>query len=216
MKFTIVMTVFGRVELLLRALFTVVTQAYPHWELLILADGPHPAAERLVKDYLSREPRWADRVAYDTVARVPDTFGNFVRREGLERADGVYTTFMGHDCLYMPGYLSAHMENIDAVMPTPVVSSVDVACWTMRPHVAMPADPWLPVYLGTMPRGELSHSVVGDLDLTSLAFPTKLAVEWGVFGPAISGEYAADWHSFRAMMRAISYRHRAGVVAAHF
>jgi glycosyltransferase involved in cell wall biosynthesis len=216
-KFSIVMTVYQRVDYLLHALFTVIAQTYPHWELFILADGPHPDAEYLVQDYRRAEPRWADRITYDTIApRKPQTFGNLVRRAGLERATGHYTVFLGHDCLLLPNYLTAHVENIEAVLPKPIVSSVEVACWCRRPSVVDPAAHPLPVYVGVLPRMDLDRAMPGDLDLTGLAFPTKIAQDVGVFGPAMQFEYCGDFRSYQVMMPHVGYRQRAGVVAGHF
>lgn len=214
--FTIVVTVFDRLNLLPRSLFSVLSQDHDSWELVVVADGPHPAAELLVREFLDREPAYQDRISYLTAAHAPGCWGNVARRVGLDRARGRYTCFLGHDCLLTSAYLTAHAENIPAAEP--VLSVVDVQYWRKRTKFGPGRELAVEVYDGLMPRRirDLAHWDIGDLDLTCVAFPTAEAIRHGLFGPATAGAYPADALGFLALRKHLPVRHRLGVVAAHF
>ena len=137
MKFTIVMTVYKREELFLHALYTVLQQDYTDWELIILADGPHPSAEaatKLIKNdqyhAFWERPNLTERIHYHSCKRAPKgTVGNSLRRRGLKLATGDYVCFVGHDCLLDKDYLSTHKANIEKADRN-CVSVVSALYWT--------------------------------------------------------------------------------------
>lgn len=220
-EFTIVMTVFRRISLLPRALFSVLSQAgdpTPTWELAILADGPHPRGEAMIGEFLERAPAYRGLVSYATLPHAPGCWGNVARRVGLLAARGRYTCFLGHDCLLGQGYLAAHAENIGDVAAGPVLSVVDVHYWRTRDMLDHRRDLGREVYHGTLPRRDVAPDAwrVGDIDLTCIAFPTGEAVRGDLFGAGTATQYTADSLGFLALRDRLPVRYRPGVVAAHF
>jgi glycosyltransferase involved in cell wall biosynthesis len=217
-----VITVFRRISLLPRALFSVLTQTGdpgPTWELLILADGPHPRGEAMIREFLEREPIYQDQISYATLPHSPGCWGNVARRVGLLKARGRYTCFLGHDCLLRQNYLAAHAENIGDVAGGPsVLSVVDVHYWRTRDMRDHRRDLGREVYHGTLPKRGVRPQdwVVGDIDLTCIAFPTGEAVRSDLFGAGTATQYTADSLGFLALREHLPVRYRPGVVAAHF
>ena len=164
MKFTIVMTAYKREELFLHALYTVIQQDYPDWELIVIADGPHPNIERAV-DLVKEDqyqafwdrPSIPSRISYHELAKSPaGTVGNPGRRAGLELATGDYICFVGHDCLIDKNYLSTHKSLIDKKgAPCVSVVSVSVGFVAVR----------LPVLAGSLFNSTNRHSCSGWVSL---------------------------------------------------
>ena len=134
MTFTIVVTVYQRVNLVPCVLFGEARQTWPAWDMVIVADGPHPGAASIVDDFRRAMPDLAHRVRYVACPSAPGAWGNAARVRGLELATGDYTAFVGHDCIVLPGYLAAHAENV-ARKPG-CLSLVDVDVWITRRYGA--------------------------------------------------------------------------------
>jgi glycosyltransferase involved in cell wall biosynthesis len=200
--FTVVMTVFRRPDLVPAALFSVASQEYPHWDLIVHADGPHPRVAAMVEDFRAGEPALAPRISYRTLPRAEGLWGNRARREGLERASGDYTTFLGHDCLLLPGYLAAHAGTVDKPPD--------------RHDVTLPTPRYCGVWPMAAGKGLYTLGPRDGIDLTSLAFPTSEARRLGVFGPEMERCYGADYLSYVRCRGVMPVVHRPGVVAAHF
>jgi GT2 family glycosyltransferase len=217
-SFTAVMTVFLRPDLLMPALFHVAAQDYPHWDLAVYADGPHPRAEAIFREAVAGKPALAARARYTTCPRGEGLWGNRARRRGLDEATGDYTVFIGHDCVVMPGYLAAHAENI-AASPG-CLSLVEVEFWKDRDTYDPARRLAAPRYFGVWPApaGKPLDALgpLDGVDLLSLAFPTAAARRLGVFGAAVEHRYGADYLAYVACRGAMPVVHRPGVVAGHF
>jgi hypothetical protein len=216
LTFTVVVTVFERTDLIPHVLFGVSRQEWPHWDLLLVADGPHPAAGSIVDQFRLSVPAMADRIKYLAIPHAPGAWGNVARFKGLEMATGHYTVILGHDCLVFPGYLAAHAENI--VRMPGCLSLVDVDMWITRaygkPQVWLPH----PEYRGVWPTPgcPVDDLKIAEVDLTCMAFPTERARQLGIFNRK-STQYCADYtDAYRVCARAMPVAHRPGVVAGHF
>lgn len=217
MKFTIVMTVYQREELFLHALYTVIQQDYPDWELIVVADGPHPNIENAVKLVQQDKyhafwdrPGIPKRITYHEMAKSPaGTVGNPCRRRGLELATGAYVCFIGHDCLIDNNYLSTHKKLIDK-KGTACVSVVSVLYWTLWPdnddqspytEQVVSSGSKIPEFVGRIPwsstgRIDMSVAKSGEADLTCFCFPVVESRQVGVFSPDLDNSYDADFQSF--------------------
>jgi glycosyltransferase involved in cell wall biosynthesis len=215
--FTVVMTVWQRLNMLPRAFFSVLAQTYPDWELVIVADGKHREAEDMIYEFLVRESEYQSRVTYLTTVRAKGAWGNKARRQGLLRARGRYTCFMGHDCILGSTYLAAHAETIAAV-DGPVLSIVDVQYWRTRDLADPTRELKLEAYYGVMPRRIRPQEewAIGDIDLTCVAYPTREAIDHDLFGAAVAWNYTADTEGFVALRAHLPVRYRPGIVAGHF
>jgi glycosyltransferase involved in cell wall biosynthesis len=234
MKFTIVMTVYEREELFLHALYTVIQQDYSNWELIVIADGPHPNIERAVE--LVKQDKYQafwdrdnirDRIVYHEVPKSPDgTVGNPLRRFGLEIATGDYICFVGHDCLIDKNYLSTHKGLIDKKKET-CVSVVSVLYWTIWPNKAVAyADvpvlkPAIPEFVGRIPwsftgKIDMATATSGEVDLTCFCFPVIEARQVGVFSLDLDDRYDADFQSFSKLRAILPVVFTSKPVAGHF
>jgi glycosyltransferase involved in cell wall biosynthesis len=216
MTFTFVVTVYRRQVLVPYVLLGVSRQEWPDWELLFVADGPHPMAASIVDDFRLAVPELAPRIHFTAYPSSPGTWGNVARRRGLECATGDYTIFLGHDCIVFPRYLSAHAENI--IRKPGCLSLVDVDCWVTRvlgaPEVMRPHAE----YVGIRPRHRhpIDELEIGDIDLTCMAFPTVQARELGVFAEGTERYFADFSNAYLVCNRVLPVVHRPGVVAGHF
>lgn len=231
MKFTIVMTVYEREALFLHALYTVIQQDYPDWELIVIADGPHPNIERAVS--LIQEDTYqafwdrADlgkRVSYHEYPKSPEgTVGNPLRRRGLELATGDYVCFIGHDCLIDKNYLSTHKALIDKKEGS-CVSVVSVLYWTDWPDRAgrdKSIQTSIPEFIGRIPwsfTGKISmnEAKTGEMDLTCFCFPVIESRQVGVFSPDLDHAYDADFQSFAKLRNLLPVVFTSKPVAGHF
>ena len=219
LTFTVVMTVFQRPELVMPALFAVVNQTYPHWNLAVYADGPHPRVREMLASYIEAEPDRANSISFTVCARMEKLWGNRLRARGIAEAEGDYTVILGHDCTMLPGYLAAHVENITA--EPGCLSMVGVAHWTDRAMNGNPDERYPhPRYSGEWPKKGFQnlkeHGPRDGVDLLCMAFPTSRARDLQLFGPAVEHRYGADYLAYVACREAMPVRHRPGVVAAHF
>jgi glycosyltransferase involved in cell wall biosynthesis len=238
-KFSIVMTVYERETLFPHALYSVLQQKFEDWELIVLADGHHPSAERDVALVLEDKYQglWgrrpiSGRISYNEQDDVPrGTVGNPLRRIGLDLATGDYICFLGHDCIYDKDYLLAHLENIEAAAK-PCVSVVSVLYWTTYPlmikeviedtNVPRDVAPDIPMYVGKIPwsaNGQIDPDTIssGEIDLTCMCFPVVEARQVGAFSPDLDMSYDADFKSFdrlRSIIPVMVNNH--GVFAGHF
>jgi len=89
-RVSIIMPVYNRRHLILRAINSVKTQTEPSWELLILDDGSTDGLESLILPLLPENPNWR----YFKHARrgVAAT-----RNLGLHAATGEFITFLDSD-----------------------------------------------------------------------------------------------------------------------
>jgi len=237
MKFTIVMTVYKREMLFLHALYTVLQQDHRDWELIVLADGQHPAAEQAV-DLVVRDkyqafwdqPALTGRIVYHNCPKTPEgTVGNPLRRRGLELATGDYICFVGHDCLLDKDYLSTHKALIDKKNET-CVSVVSALYWTDNPgsllgYVQDYEDNNrildIPTFVGRIPwsftgKVDMDTAVTGEVDLTCFCFPVVEARQLGVFSPDLDYSYDADFQSFSKLRTALPVTFTSKPVAGHF
>jgi glycosyltransferase involved in cell wall biosynthesis len=216
MTFTVVVTVYRRTDLVPCILFGVARQTWPNWDLIVVTDGPHPAARSIVEDFGRGRPDLLGQIRYVACPSAPGAWGNAARLRGLELATGDYTVFLGHDCIILPGYLAAHAENTSR--RPGCLSLVDVDCWVTRVHgepkVLLPH----PEYRGVVPREgrPLDGLLAGEIDLTCMAFPTAHARALGIFSHKMR-DYCADYNdAYLVCVAAMPVIHRPGVVAGHF
>lgn len=211
MRFSVIVTVFEREELVPRILDSLQQQTYRNWEAIFVADGHHPDAEECV---LSFNRNVGGRLRYETLPRAVGTYGNVSRRVGMARATGDYLCFIGHDCLLHPTYLETHAENAKV---EGALSLVQCRYWTNREHQGK--NRRVCRYVGIIPSSDKppQNLGIGEVDLTCMAFPMAAAQQAKVFRSAWDKHYAADWFSYEACLKIgtpVSFADK--VVATHF
>ena len=207
--FTVVMSVWQRELYVPHAIQTVLWQTYANWELLIYADGPHPATQAMVAGLLAKRPDLRDRIRYIEGQPVPGTYGNRLRRQGLEEARGEYVCFLPHDCLLQPQYLETHAA---VLAGQPCVSLVREDFW-LCPRRGL-GD--MPEFEGSMPTKPPGQILPTNIDILCMAFRTQLARECDVFGEDLATCYAGDYWSFDRVRVKYPVIFTDKLLAAHF
>lgn len=211
MKFTIVMTVFGRESYALRALHCILSQSVKDWELVIMADGPHPDLRRSLQSVIDDCQR---PITYKAFPEAQGAWGNPIRRAALVDAKGEYTVFVGHDCLIDKDYLAAHEANI-ALTHVNCLSVVPIRYWHLRAWQNVEQTLPIEEYRGVIPATD-EPIREGNLDLLCVAWPTAIAKR-EAFHKQWHRLYTADWHSFKACRESAPVVvHPGGPVGAHF
>jgi len=215
-KFTVIMTVYGRESLTLRALHCLLSQSVWDWELLILADGLHPNTAAAIAQFraASGEKR---RIEYFDMDCPRGTYGNPLRRMGLSQADGDYVCFVGHDCLLDTGYLAAHQDNIATLAPKPCISLVSLRYWHLRGWNNKDVELPIEQYRGILPCSKPGDQLqLGELDLTCCAYPLGTAKRLQLFREEWDTTYEADFLSFDLCRQELPVVLHPAVVGAHF
>src|SRR5579859_7346175 len=99
---SVILPTFDRLKYLKKAVDSVISQTYPHWELIIADDGSGDETQTYLKQI--RDPR-------ATVIWLPHS-GNpaAVRNNAIQKARGQYLAFLDSDDLWMPRKLERQLE----------------------------------------------------------------------------------------------------------
>lgn len=219
MKFTIVMTVFQKAEMVPRALFSVTQQTHKNWELLIVTDGPHPKVKELVATF-KEKAKLPNRIEYEELPRMEGTWGNPGRRHGMNMGEGDYLVYLSHDCLWTPDYLAAHARNIEA--HGDCFSLVSIQYWTSRTwgcpfqelsHIGRVCD-----FMGRMPNKSKhpSRLEIAEVDLGCMCFPMSVARKIPIFPVMHDFAYQCDWYAFEECRKRLPVAFSPDIVGAHF
>lgn len=84
---------------------SVMTQTYPHWELLVIDDGSKDDSVRIVEQYVKNDDR-IQLLFNDKHVGNPSAPRNY----GIERAKGDYIAFLDSDDIWLPEKLSIQLE----------------------------------------------------------------------------------------------------------
>ena len=100
---SILLPTFNRVELLPRALKSVLAQSFPNWELLVIDDGSDDNTLDLITDFTNNDKR----IHYFRKAHsgLPLTMN-----KGIELSKGKYISFLGSDDEYRPDHLKLRFD----------------------------------------------------------------------------------------------------------
>lgn len=181
MKFTVVITVWRREQLLPHAIQSVMSRTWPASEILVYSDGRSRTTERVVEQLQHDHP-----IHYRRMPRRPRLRGNHLRRAGLEQGTGSHVCIVGHDCILYPTYLESHAGLIAG--DPDAVSVVRVAYWKeLTRRRSRPT------------RDDLVNAGEGEIDLLCIAFPRQLSLRAGCFGPEMERLRHADFLSFAAL-----------------
>lgn len=202
--FSIITTLYKTENLLPRLVDCVLMQTHPSWELIILADGPHPITRERV-DQIRERSGFGDRISYEERLRHTDTYGNALRGYGLEVARGRYVCWAGHDCLLYHNYLATHWE---LLQQEDALSVVHINYWKV------PENDFL--YGGRFPKVHPSVAVSSQIDLTCYAAPLTAAKAVNAFDEGMRYAYNADYITFERLRAHLPLVVSERTCAAHF
>jgi glycosyltransferase involved in cell wall biosynthesis len=103
-----VIPTYRRAEMVSRAVQTVLTQDYPHIEVIVVDDNLEPAEQRRVREVLAP---YGARVTVVPNERTKGACG--ARNTGILRARGELIAFLDDDDLWLPGKLAAQVELLE-------------------------------------------------------------------------------------------------------
>jgi glycosyltransferase involved in cell wall biosynthesis len=199
LTFTVAITVWRREHFLPHAIQSVLAQTWRDWELLVYSDGRSRAMRTVVERLQADFP-----ISWEEVKRGWHRKGNRLRRLAIEQARGSHLCILSHDSYFYPTYLATHAANLRA--DPEAVSVVPVAYWKGDLRKA-----------GHPKNHDMLGLTDGEIDLTCIAFPTRLARELDCFGPATERLRYADFLAFDALRRATQVVFHPGPEqAAHF
>lgn len=102
MKFSVIIPVYNREDLVCNAVESVISQTYKNWELIIVNDGSTDGTGNILKQYEDNEKI---KVIYQ-----PNGGVSSARNKGLENSTGDYFAFLDSDDLWLPNHLSVLAE----------------------------------------------------------------------------------------------------------
>lgn len=194
---SIIVPVYRQAAYVATAIESVMAQDYPHWELLVVSDGPDPELDAVMQRYSDPRIRYFNSKPHGGVG---DT-----RNYALQRSSGDFWVFLDADDALPPTSLSLRMERfaadaslraVDGWMELTDAALRQTLGWR-RPHFdGEPLEAYLRlderVFTGitAMVRRERSSEVLFDTALThgeDLLFYTDVFRQWG-------GRYTAVQH----------------------
>jgi glycosyltransferase involved in cell wall biosynthesis len=101
--FSIIIPTYNRASFIEKAIHSVLTQTYPHFELIIVDDGSTDATKEVVAKIKS------DKIIY---LKIENSERGAARNEGTKIAKGDYITFLDSDDVLLPNYFSIASETI--------------------------------------------------------------------------------------------------------
>ncbi len=100
---SVILPVFNRKHLIMRAIQSVEAQTFTDWELLIIDDGSTDGLEEMIINKIHEKKRW--RYMKHAQRRLAAT-----RNIGIHAALGEFITFLDSDDEYKPNHLALRME----------------------------------------------------------------------------------------------------------
>jgi len=104
---SVITCIYNVEKYLAEAVESVLSQTYPHWELLLIDDGSTDGSTSLAKHYAAAHP---DRVVYADHDGHVNKGLSASRNLGLKIARGEMVTFLDADDVWLPDYLEAQIH----------------------------------------------------------------------------------------------------------
>lgn len=99
---SVIIPVFNREKLVVKAIESVIAQTYPDWEILIIDDASTDNTAQVIRDLKN------DKISY---YKLDKNSGQCVARNyGIKRAKGTYVAFLDSDDIWLPEKLKKQVE----------------------------------------------------------------------------------------------------------
>jgi len=169
-RVTVIIATYNWSTVLPYSIGSVLRQTMPDFELLVVGDGCTDDSEEMVSKIGDPRVRWINLPANTGHQSGPNN-------EGLRQACGEFIAYLGHDDLWLPHHLGAHVEAIDASgadMTHSLIALVDAGgkdVWRVPPW---PDDGvWGPPSC-TVHRRSVTEEVGGWIDYRELSVPPEI------------------------------------------
>ena len=106
-RVSIIIATFNRSDLLPYSVGSVLRQTYADYEVLVVGDGCTDDSEEIVASIGDSRIRWINLAANSGHQSAPNN-------EGIRQARGEIIAYLGHDDLWLPHHLDAHVAALDA------------------------------------------------------------------------------------------------------
>lgn len=104
-KVSAIITTHNRVDVLSRAIQSVLNQTYSNIELIVVSDGSTDGTDKLMDEYKDN-----NKIKY--ISYTPSKGGNYARNQGIINASGEYVAFLDDDDEWHPKKIEKQMEVI--------------------------------------------------------------------------------------------------------
>lgn len=95
--FSIIVPTYNRAHLISKTIKSVLVQEYTNWELIIVDDGSTDNTKEIVNSFNDSRIKYYYKINEERGA---------ARNYGIDRANGLYISFLDDDDLYLPGFLT--------------------------------------------------------------------------------------------------------------
>lgn len=103
---SIIMPAFNSEMFISDSIESVLSQVYPHWELIVIDDGSTDSTAEIIKEYVSKDSRI--RYYYQQNQKQ-----GRARNNGISKSKGDWIAFLDHDDLWVPEKLEKQIEFIN-------------------------------------------------------------------------------------------------------
>lgn len=103
---TAIITTHNRLELLKRAIESVMTQSYPNIELIIVDDHSTDGTD----EYCKQLSISTHNITYINIPREQSKGGNYARNLGIKNSHGVYIAFLDDDDIWLPEKINLQVQ----------------------------------------------------------------------------------------------------------
>jgi glycosyltransferase involved in cell wall biosynthesis len=107
MRVTVIIATYNRSDLLPYSIGSALRQTFTDFEVLVVGDGCTDDSERVVAKINEPRVRWINLPANSGHQSAPNN-------EGIRQARGEIIAYLGHDDLWLPHHLQAHVDALDA------------------------------------------------------------------------------------------------------
>lgn len=199
-NFSVVLTYYGRPDMLNRALYCLAQQTYEHFEVVPIFDGHCSAGLQLYAQFceVMQSSKYRSPIVFGGGCR--EHHGNACRQYALSSCGGDYVLWYGHDNLIDKDFLQTHAQQVQDGMCISVVGQRHFSNRERTIFGLCPGD--RTSYRGQLPLSGVDKDglKIGALDLLQYAVPLYAAKRWA-FPEEHWGTYEADWLTFASIRK---------------
>jgi glycosyltransferase involved in cell wall biosynthesis len=193
---SIIMPVFNAEAFVAEAIESVLSQTYPHWELIIVDDGSTDASSTILSRYTD------SRIL---ILRQKNKGEGGARNTGLEVAQGTYIGFLDADDIYLPNALSDFVAYFETHPEADVVFADGYFCDEKR-HLLMRFGDHRPgVFTGNILEPLILSPAI--ISVPTMMMVRRSAVETRRIRFNTSLKYGVDWYFWIELARFAQFYH---------
>ncbi len=169
-RVTVIIATYNWSSVLPYSIGSVLRQTFSDFELLVVGDGCTDDSEQVVASIDDPRVRWINLPANTRHQSGPNN-------EGLRQARGELLAYLGHDDLWLPHHLEAHVKAIDesaAAMTYSLLLWLDPDDGQLWPATPRPQSGWWSPPTATVHRRDVTDALGGWRDYREIALPPEI------------------------------------------